>query len=338
MTRLVHIGLGPVGVRLARLVLDRMAKDGTGEGAVRSVGAVDPAPEKAGKDLGVLCGRKPVGLAVAKDLKSALKGKKADAALVATVSTLKAIEPQVAALARAGLNIVSTCEELVFPWRTAPRLARRIDAVCRKFGVTCLSTGVNPGFLMDLLPCVLTGVSQRVDRIVVSRIQDASSRRVPFQQKIGAGLTRAAFARKKAAGGFGHVGLTESMHMVSARMGWTPDRTTEVIRPVIAGRNITTGYVPIRRGMVCGIEQISRAWVGRKSVITLEFRAAVGEPEPRDCVEIFGVPVIQSVIRGGVNGDIATCAIAFNAVPWVVKAEPGLKTMLDIPAISHFPA
>ena len=338
MIRVVQVGLGPVGIRLARLVLDAASAGRTRRKAVRIVGAVDPAPGKLGRDLGTLCGRKPLGIRVAKDLRSALGGRRADAALVTTVSTLERIAPQIEMLARGGLDIVSTCEELVFPWRTSPRRAKRIDEICRRRRVTCLSTGVNPGFLMDLLPCVLTGVSQKVEGISVWRIQDASSRRVPFQQKIGAGLTQAEFRRKKASGLFGHVGLPESMDMIAQRMGWKLTRTTERVRAVIAKKRFVTGHVPIRSGMVRGIEQTACAYVGRRQVIRLEFRAAVGEPNARDEVQVRGVPEFRSVIPGGVNGDIATCAIAFNALPWVVAAEPGLKTMLDIPAISHFPA
>ena len=338
MMRIVQVGLGPVGIRLTRLLLDRSLARRKPAASVRIVGGVDPDPEKVGRDLGTLCGLKPIGIKVGKDLKSALRGKRADVALVATVSGLKAIEPQIAELARAGLNVVSTCEELTFPWRTAPRISRRIDAVCKKYAVTCLATGVNPGFMMDLLPCVLTGVSQKVERLVVRRVQDAAARRVPFQKKIGAGLTRVEFRKRKAAGVFGHVGLTESMHMIAHRIGWKLDRVTEVVRPVIARRSIKSGYTPIQPGMVCGIEQTARGFTGRRTVIRLEFRAAVGEPEPKDAIDIFGTPRIRSVIPGGVNGDIATCAVAINAVRWVVAAESGLKTMLDIPAISYSPA
>lgn len=297
----------------------------------RIVAAVDPAPDKAGRDVGELCGLPRMGVKVSPNLSSVRSARSAEAALLTTVSGLKAIEPQVAELARAGLDIVSTCEEMVYPWTTSPAIAKRMDAICRKHGVTCLSTGVNPGFLMDFLPVVLTGVCREVSRIVVRRIQDASPRRIPFQQKIGAGLTLKQFAAKKATGTLRHVGLTESMHMIAAGLGWKLSRTTESLQPIIAGRRITSGYVPIERGMAAGVEQIGRAWAGRKEVIRMEFRAAIGEPDPRDEVEITGVPNVRSVIPGGVNGDIATTAMVLNVLPRVLASGPGLKTMLDIP-------
>ena len=326
MTKVIQVGVGPLGQRVVRYAVERKN--------IKIVAAVDPAPDKCGTDLGKLCGLKRMGVTVAKDMRSALRGKKADVAVLTTVSDVKRIESQVAELAKAGLNVVSTCEELSFPWKTAPRIAKRIDAVCAKNGVTCVGTGVNPGFLMDCLPSVLSGVCQNVRKVVVKRFQDASSRRIPFQQKIGAALTPAEFRKKKAAGTLRHVGLTESIHMLAHALGWKLSRTTESLKAVTAKRTIRSGYTPIKPGMACGVEQIGRGYVGKSAVITLHFRAAVGEPKSYDRIEITGERSITSVIEGGVNGDVATCAIVLNAIPSVLAAGPGLKTMLDIPAVT----
>jgi len=277
-----------------------------------------------------------MGTTVCKDLRSALKGKKADAAVLTTVSSLSRIEEQIEEVARAGLNIVSTCEELAFPWRTHPRIADRIDASCRKYGVACVGTGVNPGYLMDYLPCVLSSICQSVVRVKVARIQDASERRVPFQRKIGVGLTQAEFKAKVADGSLRHVGLVESMHMIAHSMNWKLDRTTEAVRPVIAERAVTSGYVRVEKGCARGVEQIGRGYIGKKEVLLLYFRAAVGEEESFDAVEIIGDPTLRSIIPGGVNGDDATCAIAVNALRAIAAAEPGLKTMLDLPVPGYF--
>jgi len=325
--KIVQVGLGPLGQKIVRFALER--------GNIEIVAAVDPAPDKAGKDLGELCGVGKLGVVVSKDLATAMAGKTADAAVLTTVSSLAKIEPQIAELAAAGLNVVSTCEELSFPWQTAPEVAGNIDAVCKKHGVACLGTGVNPGYLMDFLPSALTAVCQRVDSIKVSRIQDASVRRVPFQQKIGAGLTLEQFAEKVKAGTLRHVGLTESIHMIANRMGWKLDETTETLDPVVAESEVTTGYTPIKPGMARGVEQTGTGIAGGKEVIKLEFRAAVGEPESYDKVEICGEPNIESTIPGGVNGDIATCAITINALRSIVDAKPGLRTMTDIPAVAY---
>lgn len=189
---------------------------------------------------------------------------------------------------------------------------------------------------MDLLPTVLTGLCQDVRKVEVWRVQDASVRRIPFQQKIGAGLTLEEFEVKKKAGTLRHVGLPESVDFIADRLGWKLDRNTESLEPVIAAEQIDTGYKPITKGMARGVHQVGRGFVGDREVITLNFRAAVGEPESYDQVHIDGEPEIQSRISGGVNGDIATCAITLNAVRSILQTSPGLKTMGQIPPIAFF--
>jgi len=328
MINTVHVGIGPLGQKVLRYAVER--------GCFNIVGAVDSHPEKAGKDLGQLCGIKPLGVTVRDNLADAMKGKSVDVALLTTVSSLVALESQVEELAKAKLNIVSTCEELFFPWKTNPDVAKRIDEICRQNGVACVGTGVNPGYLMDLLPTFLSGLCQNVRKVEVWRVQDASMRRIPFQQKIGAGLTLEKFEAMRDAGTLRHVGLTESVDFIADRLGWKLDKNTEYLEPIVAESQIDTGFQPIFKGMACGVHQVGRGFVGGKEVITLNFRAAVGELESYDQVHIDGEPEIKSRIAGGVNGDIATCAITLNAVRSILQAGPGLKTMAQIPPIAFF--
>jgi hypothetical protein len=328
MINTVHLGIGPLGQILVKYAVER--------GCFKIVGAVDPAPDKAGRELGELCGIEPLGITVGSNLSDAIQGKSDEVALVTTVSSLVALESQIVELAKAKIHIISTCEELFFPWNTQPEVSSRIDEICRENGVVCLGTGVNPGYLMDFLPTVLTGVCQEVKRVEVRRVQDASVRRIPFQRKIGAGLTVEEFEVKKKEGTLRHVGLSESVDFIANRLGWKLDRNTESLEPVMADRDIDTGYKPISKGMVCGVHQVGRGFVGDTEVIDLIFRAAVGERESYDQVHIDGHPTIQSKIAGGVNGDIATCAVTLNAVRSVLEARAGLNTMGDIPPVAYF--
>jgi 4-hydroxy-tetrahydrodipicolinate reductase len=305
-------------------------------GCFHIAGAVDPDPDKAGKELGELCGTKPLGIRISSNLDEAIRGKSPEVAIVTTVSSVVSFENQIIELAKAKLHIVSTCEELFYPWNTQPELSSRIDEVCRENGVVCLSTGVNPGYLMDFLPTVFTAPCRNVKKVEVWRVQDASVRRIPFQQKIGAGLTLEEFEVKRKNGTLRHVGLPESVDFIANRLGWKLDRKIETIEPVIAEKDINTGYKPISKGMACGVHQVGRGFIGDKEVITLNFKATVGEPESYEQVHIDGEPAIRSKISGGVNGDIATCAITLNAVRSVLAAGAGLKTMGDIPPVAFF--
>ena len=324
--RIVQVGLGPLGQMLTPYLAER-----TG---LEIVGAVDIDPGKSGQDLGTLCGLPgPIGVTVTDDLDRALETAP-QVAVVTTVSELEGIRPLLETLIQQKLNIVSTCEELSYPWKTHPDLSGEIDAQAKAQGVSVLGTGVNPGFLMDFLPTAATAVCRSVRAIRVERIQDASFRRLPFQQKIGAGLTPEEFAQRVSQRKIRHVGLTESMHMLASMLGWELDRTEDVVEPVIAQCDITTGGRTIQAGLATGVSQTGRGFVSGQEVLTLVFRAAVGQEQPVDRVLIQGEPELELRIPGGTNGDIATCAIVTNAIPAVLRAQAGLRTMVDIAPIS----
>ena len=325
--KVVIMGLGPLGVKTARFASNRN---------VDIVGAVDIDPSITGKNLGEHCGIGGLNIPISPTIKDAVLNKKADVVILTTVSGLKNIVPQIKDIAKYHMHIVSTCEELSFPWDTDSKTAGIIDGIAKKYGIAVIGTGVNPGFLMDFLPVSLTAVCQDVKKIKVSRIQNAQFRRVPFQKKIGAGLTLEEFNFRKENGFIRHVGLTESMHMIASRMGWKPDRIEDILEPVIAQKDILTDSINIKAGNSTGVLQTGRAWKNGIELITLIFKASVGEPESYDAVKIIGEPDINMKIEGGVNGDIATCAIVINATKQIINATPGLKTMVDIPAVSFF--
>lgn len=320
------MGLGPIGQRLTRYLDER-------EGIEITAG-IDPDPQKTGRDIGELAGLGRKGISIVSALDSCPDAGHAEVAVISTVSSLQKIESQIKEAADHGLNIVSTCEELTYPWQTDPKCASRIDDYCKEKGVSCLGTGVNPGFLMDYLPAVLTSVCQKVERIKVERIQNAEPRRKPFRDKIGVGLTESEFEQKRDS--IRHVGLEESVYMIADSMNWELDNVCEMLIPVMAEKSLKNDRLNVSKGQVAGVQQVARGYVDESEVITLVFKAAVGIEEPHDTVSISGNPDFTSTINGGINGDIATSAIIVNAVRSVQKLRPGLKTMLDIPTPAYF--
>jgi len=327
--KVIQYGLGPIGCQIVRYLMER--------GHFELVGAIDSDPQKVGVEVGELAELyEPLGLRTSADSAMLLSEVRADIVVLTTTSSLEQIHPQVMEIVSHGKNVVSTCEELTYPWLTNPDIAREIDSAAKQHHVSVLSTGVNPGFIMDFLPLVMTGICRDVRQVTVERIQDAQFRRVPFQEKIGAGLTVQAFEEKARGGELRHVGLTESMHLISSGLGWKLERTEDIVEPVVASHSVVVKDRTIEPGRALGVNQIGRAYIDRREVITLVFRATIGEPDARDRILIQGNPDIDMTISKGVNGDTATCAIMVNAIPVVVRAPAGLRTMADIAPISFF--
>lgn len=325
--RAVQFGCGAIGCAVARLAWQRPD--------IELVGAVDIDKDKVGRDIGEVMGiEKNLGVTITDDLDKLFAKVKADVVFHQTGSSLKTVAPQLIKLLRFGLNIVSTTEELAYPYITQPDLANEIDAVAKTNGATVLGTGVNPGFLMDIWPMAMTAVCQEVNRIRAVRVQDARSRRLPFQKKIGAGCTVEEFKKLAAAGTLRHVGLTESIDMIAAGLNWQLSQVTESIEPVIAREQVNTQCLTVEAGQVAGVRQVGRGFKNREELITLEFEASLGAPESYDAVYITGIPNLEVVMKGGTHGDIATAAMVVNAAHRVIEAPPGLVTMKDLPVVT----
>jgi hypothetical protein len=328
--RVMHFGLGPIGAAVVKQVAVRPG--------FKIVGGIDIDPSKVGRDLGDVVGlSKRLGVKVGGDAGKMLRSAKPDVVVLCTSSSIKQVMPQIETILRARTPIVSTTEELSYPGYTHIRLARQIHAWAKKARVAVLGTGVNPGFAMDALPIALTAVCERVDRVIVNRVQDARIRRLPFQQKIGAGLTTGQFQKKVDDGSVRHVGLTESIAMIADAMGWTLDRITDDIQPKLASVTISSEFLAVDPGYVCGIVQDGVGFRKGEPVITLHMEAYLGSPETYDAVDIEGSPHLSMKIIGGIHGDVATASIVVNSIPKVLSATPGLHTMRDLPLPSFFP-
>lgn len=321
--RLLHVGLGPIGAAIVRQASRR--------GGLVIAGAVDLDVAMAGRDVGDVVGlRRHLGVEVSADLKAALRTERPDVAIVSTTSSLTAALPIFETILKAKVPIVSTTEELAYPVKAHAATARRIDATARRARVAVLGTGVNPGFVMDALPIALTAVCADVTAIEVDRVQDARIRRLPFQQKIGAGLMPDEFAARVRAGTVRHVGLAESIAMIADAVGWKLDRITEHIRPKIADDPISSGAIVVERGAASGLVQDGVGYRKGKAMVTLHMEAYLGAPDPYDEVRIAGTPPLTVRVAGGIHGDVATTSIVLNSIPKILQSPPGLRTMRDM--------
>jgi 4-hydroxy-tetrahydrodipicolinate reductase len=327
--RVVQFGIGPIGASIARLLRQKES--------LEIVGGIDRNPAKAGRDLGEVVGAPdaPWGVPVSARPPAVLE-KPVDVVMHTTSSSLAGVMDELLACLSAGCCVVSTCEELAYPFRKHPELSAKLDAAAKEEGVALVGTGVNPGFVMDKLVLVLSAVAQRVDFAKAVRIVDASKRRLPLQKKIGAGMTPDEFRAQVDAGIIKHHGLPESVAMVADGLGLVVDDISETIEPVIARETVKTPFLEVTPGQVAGVHQIARGTSKGEEKIFMELQMYVGAKHPGDTIELRGEPNLSLTIPGGAHGDIATAAIAVNAIPAILAAPAGLRTVRDLP-LAFFP-
>jgi 4-hydroxy-tetrahydrodipicolinate reductase len=320
--KIVHMGLGPIGLATYRVLRGRTRVD--------VIGAVDIDPSLQGRDIGELAGERRAGVQVCPSLYDIGPAGAADVVVVHCAGShlARGAADQVIEALGWGANVVSTCEELAYPWFHHPAEARRIDEAARAAGKTVLATGVNPGFAMDALALYVSGICQGVTGVRIHRAQEAGTRREPLQRKVGAGIMPEEFEVRKRVGRIGHVGLAESVAMLSAAFGFGVDRIDESLEPAIASRILTTPYYTVQPGQVAGIVHKARGFRGAAELVTLELDMFIGVPNPGDFVTLEGTPRVKVAVEG-LHGDVATAAIAANATCACSSLGPGLRTMID---------
>jgi 4-hydroxy-tetrahydrodipicolinate reductase len=311
--RTIHIGIGAIGAQVAALAHRR--RD------VEIVGAVDANPALEGRDLADVIGGEQTGVTITPDIDHVLGDTDADAVLHCTSSFLADVLPQLARCVDAGRSVISTCEELSYPWHRHPELAAGLDSRARGRGVRVLGTGINPGFMLDALVLVASGASQGVEAVRGLRLVDVSQRRAQLQRKVGVGLSRADFTAQLSTGRFGHVGLKESAWLIAAGLGWQLDALEETLEPLMPATGDDAAL---------GITQHARGTLGGREVIALEVTMSTKAERPRDEIVIEGTPRISMVVEPGPQGDLATASVVVNAIAGVLARPPGLLTMLDL--------
>jgi 4-hydroxy-tetrahydrodipicolinate reductase len=324
--RVIQFGVGPIGASIVRLMRQKSS--------LEIVGAVDNDPAKAGRDLGEIVGASdaPWGIMIVPEVSVALE-KPADVVMHTTSSYLANVMGELLPCLNSGCCIVSTCEELAYPFHKHPQLSAKLDSAAKEEGVALVGAGVNPGFVMDKLVLTLSTTAQRVDWARATRIVDASQRRFPLQQKIGAGMAPEEFREQVAEGKIKHHGLPESIAMVADGLGFALDEISETIEPIIAEETVKTEFLEIAPGQVAGVHQVARGTAAGREKVLMELQMYAGAKQPCDRAELRGEPDVSMTIPGGTHGDLATVAIAVNTIPAILAAPAGLRTVRDLPLV-----
>ena len=300
------------------------------------VGLVDTDAAKVGLTLSELGGRRDAGSQgprVTDQIAAAVAGG-ADVAVLTTASRFDDITPTLMEMLEQRLAVVSSCEQMLWPWYRHAALADDVNVAAERAGRAILGTGVNPGFVMDTLAVVMSSVVGRVTQVRCVRRVDAALRRRPLQAKVGATMTPEQFDQLAREGRIGHKGLAESIALLAAGLGRQvePESVIETLEPHLAQEPVQSSLGLIEPGSVAGIHNVGR-WQGANLKIELDLTMAVGLEDPKDVVELDGPVQLSMSIAGSVPGDSATVAVLVNHIHAVHEARPGLRTTLDMPPV-----
>ena len=306
---------------------------------IEIVGAIDVDSAKVGRDLGDVLGlKRELGVIVSNDPRTVLSKEKPQLVIHATTSYLEKVYPQIAEVVEHNANVISTAEELAYPYVSSPSLSMAIDKLAKAHGVTVLGTGIAPGYLHDTLVIALTALCQRIDRIKVTTVSEASLMRLTFQKKIGAGMTPEEFRQAAEKGLITlHVGMPNSIGMIADALGLKLDAIKEFPpEPVITKELVRSEHVEVKPGHVAGVRQHAIGIKDGEEMIIFDFQSYIGAGETYNEILVEGLPsfkVRPDFVLGKEfwTPDMGTAAIIVNSIPHVLEAPPGLVTMKDLP-------
>lgn len=322
---LVPYGLGPIGKEIL--------KKGVADEAFHVLGGVDINPELVGKPLAsTLQGEGPKDAFVVSDL-SELSGMaksfQQKIAVHATGSNVSSVWPQIRQLLDHGFHVVTTCEEMLYPWDRYPSLSDEIDQYAKSKGLSVIGSGINPGFVMDSLPLAATAVTDDIRSVKAVRQANVGERRVPLQKKVGIGKSEEEFRQLAKDEKIGHVGLEETVRLVAAGLNVQIEHLETKLEPTFAGQDYELSWLTLKNGEVSGQHQQAIASTSENVTIEMELTMALGV-ESKDEIFVEGTDPLHVIIPNGIFGDTATASMIINTGKRILtQQKPGLLTMLE---------
>lgn len=328
--KVVIWGFGAMGSGMARMLLKKKGVDIVG---VCARGA------KIGKSmyelLGEERGNRPEVL-VNGDINALLQETTPDVCLCATDSFTKVAFPRLKTVLENKVNVISTAEEMSYPKAQDPELAAELDRIAKENGVSILGTGINPGLMMDLLVLCLTGCMMDVEHIEAKRVNSLSPFGPYVMKEQGVGTTVKEFEDGVREGTLsGHVGFAESVGMIAEGLGWKLEKFEQQMRPIVTEVDRKSEFGFAKAGDVAGVNMTGQGWIDGEVKIDMvhpqQIEPQLGGTETGDYITIKGTPSINMANKPEVEGGIGTIAMCVNMIPHIINADPGLKTMIDLP-------
>lgn len=314
-------------------------------------------PDKEGKDAGLIAGIDACGVSATIDWQAALRSG-ADALVYSATADTRPEEAiaELLACLDTGINVVAPGFYFYLdPENTPAEVLEPIQQACDRSGASLFVSGIDPGWMMDMLPVVLSGASAGISEIRTREIFNYALYDQPqvVREVIGFGMPMDE--------------LPMMLHDFAIDMVWSPmlklvgkalNKPVEHIeinverRPLEATVDVP-GMGTFEQGTQGAFRFEVRGYHQGQALYVLEHITRIDDncapdwpypPEGSGChqVIISGSPRLEVTVHGhdpvepGVagGGNASAAAWLVNAIPGVCAAPPGVVTVLDLPAIT----
>ena len=262
--KVVIWGYGAMGSGMAKMILKKQGFE--------IVGICERNPLFLGKKLSELIDfpLNQEDIIIKEKIEEIVSEASCDIVLLATDSFTEKAYQKIVWLLKKKVNVISTAEEMAYPQAKNPELAKKIDEIAKKNGVTVLGTGVNPGMMMDLLVVFLSGVCEDVSSINVARINSLSPFGKTVMKEQGVGLSLSEYNKLNDNGKIaGHIGFLESAMMITEAIGLRLKDFKQEMMPIITSVKRKSAHGFAKAGDVCGVDMRAKATANNNLLIEL---------------------------------------------------------------------